>query len=77
MSMDTRLKVFNAAREIGAFTLGTLGDILGLPVPKGNRSIVVTSQNYNASRKDQEAKSPAGGGEQKDEGDSKEEIKNE
>ncbi len=78
LSMDTRLKVFNAAREIGAFTLGTLGDILGLPVPKGNRSIVVTSQNYNASRQDQEKKPSACGGKTEEaEEESKEDMKNE
>ena len=49
LSMKTRLQIFTAAREIGAFTLGTLGDLLGLPVPKGKRDVVVTSQNYNDS----------------------------
>lgn len=52
LSMKTRLQIFTAAREIGAFTLGTLGDLLGLPVPKGKRDVVVTSQNYNDSLKD-------------------------
>ena len=46
-TMGTKLKMFEAAREIGAFTLGTLGDLLGLPVPSGQRNIVVTSQNYS------------------------------
>lgn len=55
LSMDTRLKIFNAAREIGAFTLGTLGDLLGLPVPSGKRNVVVTSQNYNDSLQGQKA----------------------
>ena len=51
--MKTRLELFTKAREIGAFTLGTLGDLLGLPVPSGKRNVVVTSQNYNDSLKDQ------------------------
>lgn len=53
LSMKTRLELFTKAREIGAFTLGTLGDLLGLPVPSGKRNVVVTSQNYNDSLKDQ------------------------
>lgn len=52
-STKTRLEIFKAARELGAFTLGTLGDLLGLPVPKGKRDIVVTSQNYNESLQEQ------------------------
>lgn len=50
-SMKTKLEIFNAARELGAFTLGTLGDLLGLPVPKGNREKIVVSQNYFESSK--------------------------
>lgn len=56
MTTKTRLALFNSAREIGCFTLGTLGDLLGLPVPSGKRNVVVTSQNYNDSLKDQEKK---------------------
>lgn len=52
-SMKTKLEIFNAAREIGAFTLGTLGDLLGLPVPHGQREKIVTSQNYFESAKTQ------------------------
>lgn len=46
MPMETRLKVFQACREMGAFTFGTLGDLLGLPVPANLRNKVVASQNY-------------------------------
>lgn len=46
MPMETRLKVFQACREMGAFTFGTLGDLLGLPVPAKLRNKVVASQNY-------------------------------
>lgn len=46
MPMETRLKVFQACREMGAFTFGTLGDLLGLPVPTKLRNKVVASQNY-------------------------------
>lgn len=53
LPMKTRLDVFRAAREIGAFTLGTLGDIIGLPVPNDKRGVVVTSQNYNDSLNEQ------------------------
>ncbi len=56
MSMKTRLELFTKAREIGCFTLGTLGDLIGLPVPDDKRDTVVTSQNYNDSLKDQEPK---------------------
>lgn len=49
MSMKTRLEIFKTAREVGCFTLGTLGDLIGLPVPKGKRNTVVTSQNYDDS----------------------------
>lgn len=53
LSMATRLQIFNAAKELGVFTLGTLGDLIGLPVPSGKRNVVVTSQNYNASLENQ------------------------
>lgn len=46
MPMSTRLKLFTACRELGAFTFGTLGDLLGLPVPTKLRNKVVASQNY-------------------------------
>lgn len=46
LPMKTRMELFNAAREIGAFTLGTLGDILGLPVPADKRNEIAYSQNY-------------------------------
>lgn len=46
LPMKTRMELFNAAREIGAFTLGTLGDILGLPVPAAKRNEIAYSQNY-------------------------------
>lgn len=46
LPMKTRMELFNAAREIGAFTLGTLGDILGLPVPPDKRNEIAYSQNY-------------------------------
>ena len=46
MPMETRLKIFQACREMGAFTFGTLGDLLGLPVPAKLRNKVVASQNY-------------------------------
>lgn len=45
-SMATRLQMFNSARELGAFTLGTLADLLGLDVAPGKRDEVVVSQNY-------------------------------
>lgn len=54
MTTKTRLALFTAAREIGAFTLGTLGDLLGLPVPEENRGVIVTSQNYIESKKTKE-----------------------
>ncbi|MBR2882470.1 MAG: phage portal protein, partial [Prevotella sp.] len=56
MSMKTRLEIFRTAREVGCFTLGTLGDLIGLPVPKGKRNVVVTSQNYNDSLKEEAPK---------------------
>lgn len=56
MSMKTRLEIFRTAREVGCFTLGTLGDLIGLPVPKGKRNVVVTSQNYNDSLKEEDPK---------------------
>lgn len=65
MSMKTRLEIFRTAREVGCFTLGTLGDLIGLPVPKGKRNTVVTSQNYNDSLKEEEPKK----GEEEDEKD--------
>jgi HK97 family phage portal protein len=46
LTMSTRLSIFQAAREIGAFTLGTLGDIIGLPVPHDKRNEIAYSQNY-------------------------------
>lgn len=46
LTMSTRLSLFQAAREIGAFTLGTLGDIIGLPVPREKRNEIAYSQNY-------------------------------
>ena len=46
MPMTTRLQLFSACRELGAFTFGTLGDLLGLPVPTKLRNKVVASQNY-------------------------------
>lgn len=61
MSMKTRLELFKTAREIGAFTLGTLGDILGLPVPRGKRNTVVTSQNYSGSQKSNDEKESGSG----------------
>lgn len=48
-SMTTRLRIFEAAKELGLFTKGVLGDLIGLPVPKGEREVVVTSQNYQGS----------------------------
>lgn len=63
--MKTRLEIFRTAREVGCFTLGTLGDLIGLPVPKGKRNTVVTSQNYNDSLKEEEPKK----GEEEDEKD--------
>ncbi len=51
LSMNTRLNIFHAAREIGAFSLGTLGDLLGLPVPHNKRNKIVTSQNYSHNDK--------------------------
>lgn len=57
MSMKTRLQIFNSAREVGCFTLGTLGDLIGLPVPNNKRDTVVTSQNYQDSLKDGKGKS--------------------
>lgn len=58
MSMKTRLELFKTAREIGAFTLGTLGDILGLPVPSGKRNTVVTSQNYSGNQNQNQSQNP-------------------
>lgn len=49
-SMGTRLQIFNATRELGAFTFGTLGDLLGLPVPHKLRNKVVSSQNYQGDK---------------------------
>lgn len=59
-SMATRLQIFNAGRELGAFTLGTLGDLLGLPVPHKQRNKIVVSQNYQGNK---------GGGPKPDGGD--------
>ena len=49
-SMATRLQIFNAVRELGAFTFGTMGDLLGLPVPHSLRKKVVASQNYQGDK---------------------------
>lgn len=46
MNTDTRLKFFDAARELGIVTKGTLGDLLGLEVPAGIRDEIAVSQNY-------------------------------
>ncbi len=46
MSMATRLQMFDKVRELGAFTFGVLGDLIGLPVPGNIRNKVVPSQNY-------------------------------
>ncbi len=46
LPMETRLRIFEVCRELGAFTFGTLGDLLGLPVPAKLRNKVVASQNY-------------------------------
>lgn len=45
-SMSTRIEIFHEAREMGIFTYGTLGDLLGLPVPDESRNKQYVSQNY-------------------------------
>ncbi len=61
LSMKTRLEIFNAAREIGAFALGTLGDLLGLPVPHNKRNLIVTSQNYSHNQQGKSGDQDGGG----------------
>ena len=50
LPMSTRLQIFNAGREMGIFTAGTLGDLIGLPVPHNLRDKVMISQNYSSNK---------------------------
>lgn len=50
LSMATRLNIFHEAREMGIFTAGVLGDLLGLPVPNDHRDKVMISQNYSSDK---------------------------
>ena len=45
----TRLKYFQAARELGVATVGKLGEMLGLDVPKEMYNKILISQNYQDS----------------------------
>ena len=51
MTMKTKLEYVNTIRELGVTTLGEIGDILGLNVPKEQRNKVLISQNYSGSDK--------------------------
>jgi len=51
MTMKTKLEYVNTIRELGVTTLGEIGDILGLNVPKEQRDKVLISQNYSGSDK--------------------------
>lgn len=46
LPMSTRLAMFDKVRELGIVTYGTLGDLLGLPVPEDLRTQTCKSQNY-------------------------------
>lgn len=46
LPMKTRLEIFNAVREMGMVTFGTLGNVVGLPVPDEIRNNIAYSQNY-------------------------------
>lgn len=69
VSMKTKLEMFNAAKELGVFDLGTLGDLLGLPVPADKRNVVVTSQNYNDSLQEQQTPTKSEESEEKETND--------
>lgn len=51
MTMKTKLEYVNTIRELGVTTLGEIGDILGLKVPKEQMNKVLISQNYSGSDK--------------------------